>query len=319
MRLFSGLSLSNHYPLMPARRRRPSSSCFWPLRRELLSRFGMLSWLVDLSGVLPYAWMVRRSWQALPISFNGPLETIQEILYFVSRAGYAGIDHSVSAAGSTASGFRIFRQAELLRQFGCGRHAGLAVAGLVVAVAHARAARGGVPGRCFPDASGAAVPFCCSSASTTTRFARTSVSRLSARPCDLRRSGWDFWDSRGRCSVTPGGLRRKATARNAPRAARAMRHCTTIRPGQQPCDHSELPQQLAAGKIIGKPDAVSQPRDTGDRWEIAATKYRILLNWSAADGPLETDRSNGLPPSAHHPRVGKHAEQSRARTAYRSG
>src|SRR3989442_15511573 len=68
----------------------------WPLRRELLSRFGMLSWLV-IVGVLPYAWMVRRSWQALPISFDGPLDSLYEIFFFVSRAGYADIDHSVSA------------------------------------------------------------------------------------------------------------------------------------------------------------------------------------------------------------------------------
>src|SRR5437762_13760952 len=78
MALVFGLSLSNHYPLMllvaPG-----FVILLWPLRGELLSRFGLLSWLVIL-GLLPYAWMVRRSWQALPISFNGPLETIQEIL-----------------------------------------------------------------------------------------------------------------------------------------------------------------------------------------------------------------------------------------------
>src|SRR5205814_1016497 len=95
MALVFGLSLSNHYPLMllvaPA-----FVILLWPLRRELLSRFGVLSWLVIL-GLAPYAWMVRRSWQALPVSFDGPLETIQEIWFFVSRAGYAGIDHSVSA------------------------------------------------------------------------------------------------------------------------------------------------------------------------------------------------------------------------------
>src|SRR5258706_309172 len=90
-----GLSLSNHYPLMllvaPAFVILP-----WPVRGELLSRFGILSWLVIL-GLLPYAWMVPRSWMAWPISFDGPLESIQEIIFFVSRAGYAGVDHSVSA------------------------------------------------------------------------------------------------------------------------------------------------------------------------------------------------------------------------------
>ena len=102
----------------------------WPLRRELLSRFGMLSWLV-IVGVLPYAWMVRRSWQALPISFNGPLETIQEILYFVSRAGYAGIDHSASAGWLDRVRFFEFFGGELLRQFAVVGTL-LAVAGFVV-------------------------------------------------------------------------------------------------------------------------------------------------------------------------------------------
>jgi hypothetical protein len=101
MALVFGLSLSNHYPLMllvaPA-----FVVLLWPLRRELLQRFGLLSWLVIL-GLVPYVWMVRRSWMALPISFNGPLETIQEIYFFLSRAGYA--DTEWTTCGS--SGFSV--------------------------------------------------------------------------------------------------------------------------------------------------------------------------------------------------------------------
>src|SRR5439155_1888180 len=85
-------------------------------RQELLSRFGVLSWLVIL-GLLPYAWMVRRSWQALPISFDGSLETIQEILFFVGRKGYAGVEHSVSADWLDRVRFFEFFGGELLRQF----------------------------------------------------------------------------------------------------------------------------------------------------------------------------------------------------------
>src|SRR5438477_6615519 len=76
MALVFGLSLSNHYPLMllvaPA-----FVILLWPIRAEVLRRFGILAWLVIL-GLLPYAWMVRRSWMALPINFDGPLETIPE-------------------------------------------------------------------------------------------------------------------------------------------------------------------------------------------------------------------------------------------------
>ncbi|HSU64612.1 MAG TPA: DUF2723 domain-containing protein [Burkholderiales bacterium] len=129
MALVFGLSLSNHYPLMllvaPA-----LVILLWPLRRELLSRFGVLSWLVIL-GLLPYAWMVRRSWQALPISFDGPLESIQEVLFFIGRRGYAGIDHSMSAGWLDRIRFFEFFGGELLRQFALVGTL-LAVAGLVV-------------------------------------------------------------------------------------------------------------------------------------------------------------------------------------------
>ncbi|MGH8726301.1 MAG: glycosyltransferase family 117 protein, partial [Burkholderiales bacterium] len=115
MALVFGLSLSNHYPLMllaaPA-----FAILLWPMRRELLNRFGILSWLVIL-GLLPYAWLVRRSWMEVPISFNGPLETIPEILYFLSRAGYADIDHSVSAGWLDRIKFFRFLGGQLLVQF----------------------------------------------------------------------------------------------------------------------------------------------------------------------------------------------------------
>src|SRR5690242_20195455 len=87
MALIFGLSLSNHYPLMllvaPA-----FLILLWPERKALLDRFGLLLVLV-IVGLLPYAWLVRRSWQALPISFYGPLESLQEIIFFIARKGYA--------------------------------------------------------------------------------------------------------------------------------------------------------------------------------------------------------------------------------------
>lgn len=115
MALVFGLSLSNHYPLMllvaPA-----FLILLWPLRLELLKRFGTLSWLVVL-GLLPYAWMVRHSWTPLPISFTGRLETLPEILFFLSRAGYAEVDHSVSAGWLDRIKFFQFLGGQLLLQF----------------------------------------------------------------------------------------------------------------------------------------------------------------------------------------------------------
>ncbi len=115
MAFLFGLSLSNHYPLMllvaPG-----FVVLLWPLREEILRRFGMLLSLVVL-GLLPYAWLVWRSWQALPINFDGPLESLPEILFFISRAGYAGIDHSASASWLDRIRFLEFQASQLFVQF----------------------------------------------------------------------------------------------------------------------------------------------------------------------------------------------------------
>jgi hypothetical protein len=110
-----GLSLSNHWPLMvlvaPA-----FAVLLWPVRAELVRRLGLLSWLLIL-GLVPYGWMVFRSWKALPISFDGPLETLPEVWFFISRAGYAGIDQSVSADWLDRVKFFRFLGGQLLLQF----------------------------------------------------------------------------------------------------------------------------------------------------------------------------------------------------------
>ena len=115
MALIFGLSLSNHYPLMlliaPA-----FAVLLWPARRELLERAGLLCVAV-VAGLLPYVWMVRRSWDAMPINFDGPLETLPEIWFFVSRAGYAGIDHSPSADMLDRLKFFRFLGGQLFVQF----------------------------------------------------------------------------------------------------------------------------------------------------------------------------------------------------------
>jgi hypothetical protein len=115
MALVFGLSLSNHWPLMllvaPA-----FAVLLWPRRNELLKRFGLLSWLAIL-GLVPYLWMIRRSWMALPINFDGPLETLPEIAFFISRAGYAGIDNSASADWMDRVKFFQFFGGQLFMQF----------------------------------------------------------------------------------------------------------------------------------------------------------------------------------------------------------
>lgn len=115
MALIFGLSLSNHWPLMllvaPA-----FLVLLWPLRMQLLKRAPLLLWLVVL-GLLPYVWLVYRSWMGLPISFYGPLETLSDIWFFLSRAGYSEIDHSASADWLDRVKFFRFFGGQLLVQF----------------------------------------------------------------------------------------------------------------------------------------------------------------------------------------------------------
>ena len=113
--LIFGLSLSNHYPLMllvaPA-----FVVLLWPHRREVLRRAPLLGWLV-LIGLLPYAWLVVRSLAPLPISFYGPLDTLPDVWYFLSRAGYAEVDHSPSAGWLDRVKFFRYFAGQLLVQF----------------------------------------------------------------------------------------------------------------------------------------------------------------------------------------------------------
>jgi hypothetical protein len=115
MALLLGLGVSNHWPLTllvaPA-----FAIVLWPRRAELLRYCGALLWVVVL-GLLPYVWMVRRSWDMPPVSFYGPLETLPEILFFVSRAGYAGVDRSVSADWFDRIKFFQFFGGQLFVQF----------------------------------------------------------------------------------------------------------------------------------------------------------------------------------------------------------
>lgn len=115
MAFLFGLGMSNHWPLMllvaPA-----FAVLLWPRRVEFLKQLPLLLWLVVL-GLLPYAWMVYRSLAPLPISFDGPLDTFPKFWFFVTRAGYRGVDVSLSANWLDHVKFIRFLGGELLVQF----------------------------------------------------------------------------------------------------------------------------------------------------------------------------------------------------------
>jgi hypothetical protein len=110
-----GLSLANHWPLMLLAA--PGLAVLlWPLARGALRRAHVLLSLFVL-GLTPYAWMVFLSWGGLVISFNGPIESVREFWFFVSRAGYAHVDGSPSATWIDRIRYFEFLGSELLAQF----------------------------------------------------------------------------------------------------------------------------------------------------------------------------------------------------------
>jgi hypothetical protein len=128
MAFLFGLGMSNHWPLMllvaPA-----FAILLWPRRVEFLTQLPLLLWLVVL-GLLPYAWMVYRSLMPLPISFDGPLDTFPKFWFFVTRAGYRGVDVSLSANWLDHVKFIRFLGEQLLVQFAV---VGTLVAGVGIA------------------------------------------------------------------------------------------------------------------------------------------------------------------------------------------
>ncbi|NNE38687.1 MAG: DUF2723 domain-containing protein, partial [Gammaproteobacteria bacterium] len=114
--LVYGLGLSNHWPLVVA-----SSPAIlillWPGRRKLLLQLPK-AMLCIIPGLLFYAWMVYRSQMAPLISFYGPINSLQEFWFYVSREGYAAVDDSVTAGWYDKLNFISFFFRETFTQFG---------------------------------------------------------------------------------------------------------------------------------------------------------------------------------------------------------
>ena len=90
-----GLGLSNHWPLLALST--PSLVIIaWPRIRHILKCLPIGICLLVL-GLLPYLWMYIRSQMDPVISFYGPLNSLQELWYMISRKGYAGIDQSLTS------------------------------------------------------------------------------------------------------------------------------------------------------------------------------------------------------------------------------
>lgn len=111
-----GLGLANHWPLMLLAA--PGFAILLlPRAGEMLRRAPLLAAYFLLGLLPPYAWLVVRSWEPLPISFYGPLETWNDFWFFLSRAGYQGVDVSHTATWLDRVRFFNFLGAELALQF----------------------------------------------------------------------------------------------------------------------------------------------------------------------------------------------------------
>lgn len=111
-----GLALSNHWPLLvlstPA-----LLVLYWPVRGYLIRHWHILIFLVAL-GLLPYVWLVWRSYVVPEISFYGPIRSWHDFWFFVSRKIYAGVDQSVTAGWRDKWLFAVFALTETARQLG---------------------------------------------------------------------------------------------------------------------------------------------------------------------------------------------------------
>ena len=112
--LVFGLSLTNHWPLMglvaPG-----FAVLLWPRLPEVARRLPLLAALFAI-GLLPYAWMVWRSWQEPIISYLGPLDSWREVWHVLSRASYAEIDERLSSTALDRLRFMPFVVSQVVYQ-----------------------------------------------------------------------------------------------------------------------------------------------------------------------------------------------------------
>lgn len=110
-----GLGLSNHHPLLLL-----GTPCLglvlWPVRTEILRRLPIVLPAIAF-GLLPYLWMVLRSRADPPISFYGPIRSLGEFFFYVSREGYSQVQSSPTAGLHDKLRFVVFLARESVAQY----------------------------------------------------------------------------------------------------------------------------------------------------------------------------------------------------------
>jgi hypothetical protein len=111
-----GLSLANHWPLMGL-----STLCLAlalaPRWRDVLPRLHKAASLALLCAAVPYAWMIWRSHQHPEISFYGPISSLDDFWFFLTRKGFGWIDVKETAGLGDRLRYFGFLLSECGRQF----------------------------------------------------------------------------------------------------------------------------------------------------------------------------------------------------------
>jgi hypothetical protein len=99
-----GISLANHWPLIVL----ATPALVLTLARQwraVLARAHLLAPALLAAALVPYAFMVWRSNQDPLIAFYGPLKTWRDVVFYISRRGYAGVEASPTAGWADKLGF----------------------------------------------------------------------------------------------------------------------------------------------------------------------------------------------------------------------
>ena len=125
-----GLSLANHVPLTVLSTPGLILLVF-AVRRTIYRKLPLLLAILVCCAVFPYVWMIWRSHHEILINFYGPIDTLKEVWFYVSRQGYVDVDTSPSAGWVDRFKFMRWLGNEFLWQLTLPGFA-LSVLGLVV-------------------------------------------------------------------------------------------------------------------------------------------------------------------------------------------
>lgn len=111
-----GLGVANHYPLLGL----GTTGLFilvlsqW---KHILTNIHKAGCFFVLGAVPPYVWMVWRSLTETPASFYGPIESWDNLRFYILRSGYSGVDNQEGVGIEEKIAFTKFLSDEMLWQF----------------------------------------------------------------------------------------------------------------------------------------------------------------------------------------------------------